>query len=72
MSKTVNGMTYDDYMKAVDQYLWSALGVGHGDLCDYMTYDAFAGEVDPRETAYNIAENDGIVPQDLLDRIWEV
>ena len=72
MTKTVNGKTYDEYMAAVDYYLCAALGVGHGDLCDFMTYDAFEGEVDPRETAYNIAENDGMVPQDLLDRIWEV
>ena len=66
------GLTYEQYMKLVDVYLVAALGVTHSDLADYLTYDAFIEDADPQETAYNIAEHDGIVPQDLLDRIYEV
>ena len=49
---------YALFMRVVDQQMMRVVGLGHRDLGDYLTYDAYEAGETPRELARNILEND--------------
>lgn len=59
MKKTVNGLTYKQWYKRVDEVVFLIAGVGVEDLVDGLSVDAWRDEWSPREYATDRLEAEG-------------
>lgn len=58
MDDTRNGLTFSQWLTKVDANLDSRIGLGHEDLADFNSYDAWSDEMTPREGADECLAND--------------
>jgi len=60
-----NGITFEQWMQAVDNVLMSMCGLGHDDLPDARWHDEYDGDSTPREAIEN--NNDYLeIPDELI------
>lgn len=56
--KMVDGLTFQQWLKAVDRVLMARVGVGHRDLADWMWWDAWESGMSARDAALEAFEED--------------
>lgn len=52
-------MTYEQWLKAVDQYLEAEIGLGHQDLPDQLWRDWYEDGLDPMDAATEALDSEG-------------
>ncbi len=59
-------MTYEEWMKAVDEILTTKIGLSSSDLPDFPSRDLYDSEVDPMEGAESCLQHSEF-PMELLN-----
>lgn len=67
-----DGLTLDQWLKAVDWHLLAMSGMTAECLADYPTYDMWNDSVPPAEAAQVCLVEWNDFPEDLLGAVWEI
>ena len=58
MQDKINGLTYKQWIARVDANLESRIGLGHEDVADFNSYDAWSDGMTPEDGADECLESD--------------